>query len=152
MQVRGGVGVAALDVHGVGAQLWPGFSWGTFPTTSCLWQGVIVGQPVSGKNRRRLVFNGGRPRFIQSVAALDYGRAVALQVPRLPELLTGDLVFVAVLAYRSRRSDLDEALLLDALQGRVYGNDRQVRERHVLHQLDAASPRAWVGIWPQSRT
>jgi len=44
--------------------------------------------------------------------------------------------------YASRRPDLDESLILDLLQGLVYLNDRQVKERHVFWGLDPDRPRA----------
>ena len=43
--------------------------------------------------------------------------------------------------YASRRPDLDESLILDLLQGLVYVNDRQVKERHTYWHLDPKSPR-----------
>ena len=43
--------------------------------------------------------------------------------------------------YASRRPDLDESLILDLLQGLVYLNDRQVKERHVFWGLDKDKPR-----------
>jgi Holliday junction resolvase RusA-like endonuclease len=43
--------------------------------------------------------------------------------------------------YASRRPDLDESLILDLLQGLVYVNDRQVKERHTYWHLDPESPR-----------
>ena len=50
----------------------------------------------------------------------------------------------AHLYYASRRPDLDPSLILDALQGRVYRNDRAVREMHLYHRLDRENPRAEI--------
>ena len=44
--------------------------------------------------------------------------------------------------YASERPDLDPSLILDALQGRVYANDRAVREMHLFHHIDRENPRA----------
>ncbi len=59
-------------------------------------------------------------------------------------MLEGSLRFTAYLYYTSERPDLDASLLLDALQGRIYRNDRAVRELHLYHALDKRSPRAVV--------
>ena len=48
--------------------------------------------------------------------------------------------------YASRRPDLDESLILDLLQGLVYVNDRQVKERHTYWGLDPENPRAEIII------
>ena len=108
------------------------------------WRGVIEGEPVSAKNSRRLVKLGNRPASIKSAKALAYVEAVHRQVSPLPVLLAGRLRFTATLFYASRRPDLDPALLLDALQGRIYRNDRQVREIAVEHGIDRERPRAEV--------
>lgn len=50
--------------------------------------------------------------------------------------------------YRTRRPDLDESLILDLLQGRVYVNDRQVKERHAYWGLDKENPRAEITVVP----
>jgi Holliday junction resolvase RusA-like endonuclease len=41
---------------------------------------------------------------------------------------------------------LDESLILDLLQGLVYKNDRQVKERHTYWGLDPENPRAEIII------
>jgi hypothetical protein len=46
--------------------------------------------------------------------------------------------------YASRRSDLDESLILDLLQGVIYVNDRQVKEKHIYWGLDKECPRAEI--------
>lgn len=48
--------------------------------------------------------------------------------------------------YASRRPDLDETLILDLLQGCIYVNDRQVKERHCYWHLDKENPRAEILI------
>jgi len=41
---------------------------------------------------------------------------------------------------------LDESLILDLMQGVVYENDRQVKERHTYWHLDPESPRAEIEV------
>jgi Holliday junction resolvase RusA-like endonuclease len=91
---------------------------------------------------------GGRPAVIKSRKAREYERTAALQVPVRAALLDGPLRATIRIWYASERPDLDESIVLDVLQGRVYRNDRQVRERHVYHGIDRANPRAEVVIEP----
>lgn len=49
-----------------------------------------------------------------------------------------------VIYYASRRPDLDESLILDLMQDRVYENDRQVKERHTYWRLDPENPRSEI--------
>jgi Holliday junction resolvase RusA-like endonuclease len=63
--------------------------------------------------------------------------------------MAGELRMDIWIYYATQRPDLDESLILDLLQGKVYENDRQVRERHVYHQIDKASPRIEVIIRPR---
>jgi Holliday junction resolvase RusA-like endonuclease len=67
-------------------------------------------------------------------------------VPELPaqDQLLAPIRMTAHLYYASRRPDLDPSLILDALQGRVYRNDRAVREMHLYHHLDRENPRAEI--------
>ena len=58
--------------------------------------------------------------------------------------MTGDLRFTARIFYATRRPDLDESLILDLLQGVIYKNDRQVKEKHVYWGLDPANPRTEI--------
>jgi Holliday junction resolvase RusA-like endonuclease len=55
--------------------------------------------------------------------------------------MSGDIKMTMWIFYASRRPDLDESLILDLLQGVVYLNDRQVKERHVFWGLDPDKPR-----------
>ena len=61
-------------------------------------------------------------------------------------MLEGDLAFSAAIYYPSRRQDLDPSVILDALQGLVYANDRQVKVISCARFLDKVSPRAEVII------
>jgi hypothetical protein len=106
------------------------------------WEGTVLGEPASKANQRRFVNFGGKPRFIKSKKALSYGDSFKLQVPALDPMLEGDLFFGAKIYYASRRPDLDESLILDLLQERIYANDRQVKCRFVMWGLDRDNPRA----------
>ena len=107
---------------------------------------VIFGEACSKANSRRLVHIGGKPRFIKSKKALLFEKAVAAQAPRLNELLEGDLEFRADIYYASRRPDLDESIVLDALQGIWYAYDRAIKSKIVRKFLDKAEPRCEVWV------
>ena len=107
---------------------------------------VILGEPASKANSRQLVFIKGRPAFIKSAKALQYTKDALKQVRKLPELMQGELKATIKIYYASQRPDLDESIVLDVLQGLIYQNDRQVRERHVYHFIDKLNPRAEVEI------
>lgn len=110
------------------------------------WRGIIFGEPASKANSRQLVTINGRPAVIKSKKARSYADDVARQILPLRPLLTGQLRFTATIYYASNRPDLDPSVILDALQGRVYANDRQVREMHLFHALDKRNPRAEIAI------
>jgi Holliday junction resolvase RusA-like endonuclease len=109
---------------------------------------TVLGEPASKANSRKLVTNPHtkRPMFIKSAKARAYVESVGHQVPKIDPLLTGPLVFTATIYYASERPDLDESLILDALQKRIYANDRQVREKHIFHAIDRNNPRAEIVI------
>ena len=112
-------------------------------------QGVrltIYGEPVSMKNSRKIVKFGNRPGLIKSDAARAYENDVIAQVRTLPKLFEGDLVTTAHVYYKTRRKDLDIELLFDCLQGRIYQNDRQIKEKHIYWHLDKKSPRVEIEI------
>lgn len=112
------------------------------------WEGVIEGEAASKANSRRFVNFGGKPRFIKSKKALSYADAFKAQVLPLEHKLEGDLFFGAKIYYSSRRPDLDESLILDLLQDRIYLNDRQVKCKFVMWGLDKEFPRAEIFICP----
>ena len=107
---------------------------------------VIYGEPVSMKNSRKIVKFGNRPGLIKSDEARAYEQEVLWQVRTLPKLLEGDLVATAHVYYKTRRKDLDIELLFDCLQGRIYQNDRQIKEKHLYWHLDKYSPRVEIHI------
>jgi DNA-binding response OmpR family regulator len=41
-----------------------------------------------------------------------------------------------------------DAIVLDVMQGRIYVNDRQVREKWIKHGIDRANPRAEITVQP----
>jgi len=114
------------------------------------WRGIVIGEPISKANSRQIVLMGRkgekRPVSIKSRKGLAYVECAHAQLggQRIEPLLAGRLRFTATLYYRTNLPDLDESLVLDVLQGFVYRNDRQVRERHVFHAIDPASPRVEI--------
>lgn len=106
----------------------------------------MVGELASKANSRKLVTVRGRPMFIKSQKARDFEKLVAQQAPVLSPMLGGKLRLTARIFYASERPDLDESLLMDCLQGRIYGNDRQVREKHIFHAIDRENPRCVIKV------
>ena len=107
---------------------------------------IIFGEPASKANSRRLVRFGGMSRLIKSQKALNYSDAFKLQCTPAPALLTGDLRVNITIYYATRRPDLDESLILDLMQGLIYENDRQVKEKHIYWGLDKENPRAEITV------
>ena len=118
------------------------------PEACAVWSRTIVGEVASKANSRKLVTmpRSGRPLFIKSDKARKFERDLKRQVQPLPDLMTGRLVVHFDIYYASHRPDLDESLILDGLQGLIYKNDRQVREKHVYHHIDKFNPRAMVRV------
>ena len=108
---------------------------------------IIYGEPASKANSRRLVRFGGVSRLIKSKKALSYKDFFLQQWEPITPLLTGDLAITMHIYYASRRPDLDESLILDLMQGVVYENDRQVKERHTYWHLDPDCPRAEIEVF-----
>ena len=106
----------------------------------------IKGEPASKANSRRVVKFGSMSRLIKSQKALDYSDYFRQQVTPITPLMSGDIRMHITIFYASRRPDLDESLILDLLQGLVYVNDRQVKERHTYWGLDPENPRAEIII------
>jgi Holliday junction resolvase RusA-like endonuclease len=107
---------------------------------------IIFGEPASKANSRRVVHYGGMSRLIKSKKALSYSDVFRQQCGKLPTLMTGDLRVTLHIFYASRRPDLDESLILDLMQGLVYENNRQVKERHCYWGLDPDNPRSEIII------
>ena len=107
---------------------------------------MMVGEPASKANSRRLVAIGGKPRFIKSKKALNYSKDFKKQCPTRKELFEED-VFVAIkIYYASRRPDLDASLILDLLQDYVYSNDRLVKGQYIEWGLDRKNPRSFIVV------
>lgn len=112
------------------------------------WERTILGNPQSKANSRRIVPTGKGIRSIKSKAALSYAKDFLKQCPILSPMFEGDIVLEAIIYYQSRRSDLDESLIMDLLQGRVYVNDRQIRMKIITGHTDKDNPRAHIRIYP----
>lgn len=109
---------------------------------------IVYGEPASKANSRKIVKFGNRPASIKSDKARAFEASVKQQVKALPRLMTEKLVVFIRIFYASERPDLDESIILDALQGLVYANDRQVREKHVYHAIDRKKPRFEIVVRP----
>ena len=107
---------------------------------------IIFGEAASKANSRRVVKFGSMSRLIKSQKALNYSDVFKQQCRPLAKLMTGDLRVTLHVYYASRRPDLDESLILDLMQGLIYENDRQVKERHAYWGLDPENPRAEILI------
>ena len=108
---------------------------------------VIFGEPASKANSRKLVTLGGRPAFIKSQKARDYVTEFQRQCREQVKVMTDKDVRVELMIhYASRRPDLDESVILDAMQGIVYVNDRQVKQRVAYWGLDRDAPRSVIRV------
>lgn len=112
------------------------------------WTKTILGQPYSKANSRKLATINGKTRFIKSDTARGYLEDFARQCPTLDPMFTGDVHVELEIFYSSRRPDLDESLILDAMQKRIYLNDRQVRKKTVTGWVDPERPRAVIRVSP----
>lgn len=145
----------------------------TWTRIGCPFSFVILGQPVSKANSRKIVtLARGKPHertaVIKSPEALGYERDALRQIPPAFRLrLEGPIAVTMRLWYRTEQPDLDASIVLDVLQDRwgkaqaigdvrdpvlvqpgVYRNDRQVRELHLFHGIDRANPRAEITVQP----
>jgi Holliday junction resolvase RusA-like endonuclease len=137
---------------------------------------TIRGEPASKANSREIVARKyrdaqgkvrTRPMSIKSDKARDYERTAMLQIPAHARVqLTGPVRVILRIYYASERPDLDESVILDALQSKyrtvkrngkpvreclregVFINDRQVRQKFVFHGIDRANPRAEITVEP----
>lgn len=123
----------------------------------------ILGSPQSKANSRQIVTINGRPTPIKSKEALAFERDALRQIPSWArQRIEGPVRVTLRIFYSSERPDLDESIVLDCLQDRfkkvgevrrliqagVIRNDRQVREKHVYHGIDAKNPRTEIEIEP----
>lgn len=103
---------------------------------------TIYGEPASKANSRRWTGKF----FIKSEKALRYGKSFVEQCPQLDPLMDGDLRVTIKIWYASRRPDLDASLIFDLMQGKIYENDRAVKEQHLYWALDKENPRADITV------
>jgi len=106
-------------------------------TSIRLW---LPGQPYSKSNSRQIVKIGDRTGIAKSDEAIGFVEACRFHLSsefnrlRLSRPIFPKNVAVKVTAaiyYESMRPDLDEALILDILQGYAYENDRQVEWKDI---------------------
>ena len=107
---------------------------------------IVLGEPASKSNSRRLVTIRGRPAFIKSKKALDYIKNFQKQCPALNPLMEGYLEVEMTVYYATRRPDLDESVILDCMQDKIYKNDRQVKSKIVRWGLSKSNPRAEIEV------
>jgi len=109
---------------------------------------VILGEPASKSNSRKIVNFGKRMALIKSQKARNYEKIFADQCPVLKNLIETDVKVELIIYYASRRPDLDESVILDCMQGKIYVNDRQVKQKHIYWGLDKERPRTHVRVSP----
>ncbi len=108
---------------------------------------IIFGEPASKANSRKIVMFGKRPAVIKSEKARAYLKAFEDQCEAIDPMFEKDVGVEMTIFYASRRPDLDESLILDAMQDKIYKNDRQVKEKVIKHGLDKENPRANIRIY-----
>jgi Holliday junction resolvase RusA-like endonuclease len=121
----------------------------TLDETPCIV--TVSGEPASKANSRRLVMIGGKPRFIKSKKALGYSSLFKTQIGCREQLMDFDLCVAMKIYYKTRRPDLDESLILDLLQDKIYQNDRQVKVKYIEWGLDKENPRAIIVCGPEDQ-
>tara|TARA_R110000782_G_scaffold161988_1_gene253912 strand:+ start:449 stop:841 length:393 start_codon:yes stop_codon:yes gene_type:complete len=109
---------------------------------------IVYGEPASKANSRRIVKFGKRMAVIKSEKARNYEKNFAQQCPTLKNLIENDVKVELIIYYASRRPDLDESVILDCMQGKIYANDRQVKEKIVYWGLDRDTPRTHIRVSP----
>ena len=107
---------------------------------------TALGEPASKANSRKMVTIRGRPALIKSQKARDYVKQFELQCPQLEVPTTEDVRVEMMIYYASRRPDLDESLILDCMQCRIYKNDRQVKQKFIYWGLDRENPRTIIRV------
>ena len=107
---------------------------------------TVYGEPASKANSRKMVLIKGRPALIKSAKARAYVTTFESQCPVMEVPTTDDVVVEMMIHYASRRPDLDESLILDCMQGRIYKNDRQVKQKFIYWGLDKEDPRSIIRV------
>jgi len=106
----------------------------------------ILGEPASKANSRKIVKFGNRMASIKSDKARKYWKSAEEQLPRGIVPTKKDVCVEMVIYYATRRPDLDESLILDIMQGYLYENDRQVKQKKIYWQLDRVNPRTIIRL------
>ena len=109
---------------------------------------VIHGEPASKSNSRKIFKFGKRFGVIKSEKARNYVKIFAEQCPQLEKLIELDVKVEIKIYYASRRPDLDESVILDCMQGKIYVNDRQVKQKHIFWGIDREQPRTHIRVTP----
>ena len=109
---------------------------------------TIEGEPASKSNSRKIVSFGKRMGVIKSEKARNYEKIFASQCPTLENLIESEVKVELIIHYASRRPDLDESVILDCMQGKIYVNDRQVKQKHIYWGLDRERSRTHVRVSP----
>lgn len=115
------------------------------------WTGTIYGEVTSKANSRQAVprrTKDGKSfvAFIKSDKALAFEEAAARKLPVLTPLFLGRVQVIMKIYYTWEGPDLDESLVLDCLQGKIYKNDRQVRRKIIDHGIDKENPRVVIRV------
>jgi len=108
----------------------------------------ILGEPASKANSRKIVLIRGRPASIKSDKARKYASEFVKQCQSIDPLFEEDVKVEMLIYYASRRPDLDESLILDLMQGVIYKNDRQVKQKNIYWGLDRENPRTIIRVSP----
>lgn len=108
----------------------------------------IIGEPASKANSRKIVLIRGRPASIKSDKARKYASEFIKQCQNIDPLFEEDVKVEMLIYYASRRPDLDESLILDLMQGVIYKNDRQVKQKNIYWGLDRENPRTIIRVSP----
>ena len=68
-------------------------------------------------------------------------------VPMLDCPTKDDVKVEMIIYYATRRPDLDESLILDCMQDKIYANDRQVKQKKFIYWgLDRENPRTLIRV------
>lgn len=106
--------------------------------------------PALNKYWRRAVI-GGRVRTLLSRDARAYKARIAVQAAAEAWRPCGGPIALEIVVYERRRgADADARIkaLFDALEGHLFGNDRQVVAYHVRRDLDHDAPRVECHVRP----
>ena len=106
----------------------------------------ILGEPASKANSRKIVMIRGRPASIKSDKARKYAAEFIRQCQKIDEPFEEDVKVEMLIFYASRRPDLDESLILDLMQGVIYINDRQVKQKNIYWGIDRERPRTIIRV------